>query len=65
MDQTMIDVGPASQPCPVSVGDEAVLLGTSGAQEITTDEMAELLGTITYEVTCDIAKRVERTYRDG
>ncbi|WP_029210268.1 alanine racemase [Arsenicicoccus bolidensis] len=65
MDQTMIDAGPASEPCPVSVGDEAVLLGTSGAQEITTDEMAELLGTITYEVTCDIARRVERTYRDG
>lgn len=65
MDQTMIDVGPASEPCPVTVGDEAVLLGSSGAQEITTDEMAALLGTITYEVTCDIAKRVERTYRDG
>ena len=29
------------------------------------NKMAELLGTITYEVICDIAKRVERTYRDG
>ncbi|WP_409483692.1 alanine racemase [Arsenicicoccus dermatophilus] len=65
MDQTMIDLGPADQPCPVEVGDEVVLLGASGDAEISTDEMADLLGTITYEVTCNIGKRVGRAYTDA
>lgn len=59
MDQTMIDLGPDSD---VQVGDEAVLIGRAGGEEITVAELAELMGTITYEVTCLITGRVERTF---
>jgi len=61
MDQTMVDLGPQTD---VEVGDEAVLIGRSGEQEITVDEWAMVLGTITYEVTCQINGRVERIYID-
>lgn len=59
MDQTMIDVGP--EPT-VAVGDEVVLIGSSGDEQITAGEIAELMGTIPYEVTCLITGRVTRTY---
>ncbi|GAB49066.1 alanine racemase [Mobilicoccus pelagius] len=62
MDQSMIDVGP--EPV-VAVGDEVVLLGRSGELEYTADDMAELLGTISYEVTCAIAPRVARVHIGG
>ena len=59
MDQTMIDLGPDAG---VRVGDEAVLIGRSGTEEITVAEIAELMGTIPYEVTCLITPRVTRTH---
>ncbi len=59
MDQTMIDLGPDTG---VRVGDEVVLIGKSGDEEITCDEWARILETITYEVTCQINARVERIY---
>jgi len=63
MDQTMIDLGP-DWPS-VRVGDEVVLLGQSGDEEITVEEIAGLMGTITYEVTCLISPRVPRRYVGG
>lgn len=57
MDQTMIDLGPDTD---VTVGDEVVLVGRSGTDEITTSEVAGLMGTIPYEVTCLITRRVGR-----
>lgn len=59
MDQIMVDLGPETA---VKVGDESVLIGRSGDQEITADEWARKLGTITYEITCQIASRVTRIY---
>ena len=59
MDQSMINLGPDSK---AKVGDEVVLIGKSGNQEITTYEWAKVLNTITYEVTCQINSRVERVY---
>ncbi len=56
MDQTMIDLGPNDPG--VQVGDQVVLIGG----EITMEEIAELMGTITYEVTCLITARVPRSY---
>jgi len=58
MDQLMVDCGPAAD---VGVGDEVVLLGRQGAEEITADEWAARLGTISYEVLCGIGPRVART----
>lgn len=59
MDQSMVNLGRSTD---IQVGDEVVLIGKSGAAEITAYEWAEKLGTITYEVTCQINHRVERLY---
>lgn len=59
MDQSMVNLGPDTD---VRVGDEVVLIGRSGEQEITCDEWARSLKTITYEVTCQINARVQRIY---
>lgn len=61
MDQSMVDLG--SDP-DVNVGDEVVLLGRSGDEEINCYEWASKLKTITYEVTCQISGRVVRVYGD-
>jgi alanine racemase len=58
MDQIVVDVGDAD----VGIGDEVVLLGRQGDAEITADEWAGLLGTISYEVVCGIGPRVPRRY---
>jgi alanine racemase len=58
MDQIVIDVGDAD----VGIGDEVVLLGSQGGEEISADEWADLLGTISYEVVCGIGPRVPRRY---
>lgn len=60
MDQTTIELGP-DEPV-VKPGDEVVLLGRQLGSEITVQEMAEWMGTITYEVYTSISARVERRY---
>lgn len=57
MDQFMVDCGPGSTVAP---GEEVVLLGRQGDQEIRAEEWADRLGTITYEVLCGIGSRVPR-----
>jgi len=57
MDQIVVDCGPAS---PVVPGDEVVLLGRQGDQEITAGEWADRMGTISYEVLTGIGPRVPR-----
>ena len=59
MDQSMVDLGEETD---VKVGDEVVLMGRSGDAEIRCEEWAETLGTITYEVTCQVNPRVARIY---
>lgn len=59
MDQMMVDLDDDSG---VQVGDEVTLIGRDGDEEITCDEMADLMGTITYEVTCLLTPRVTRHY---
>jgi alanine racemase len=59
MDQLMVDCGPAS---PVAIGDEVVLLGRQGGQEVPVAEWADLLGTIEYEIVCGIGARVPRVH---
>lgn len=59
MDMIMIDVtdvGGAQE------GDEAILLGRQGDRAVQADEWAERLGTISYEILCNISKRVPRSY---
>jgi alanine racemase len=58
MDQLMLDVGDLG----VEVGDEVVLLGTQGDEEITAASWARALGTIAYTIVCGIGPRVPRVY---
>ncbi|HLI14951.1 MAG TPA: alanine racemase [Acidimicrobiales bacterium] len=57
MDQLLVDCGPAGDVAP---GDEVVLLGRQGAEEVTAWEWAQRLSTIAYEVLCGIGPRVPR-----
>ncbi|MCG2821928.1 MAG: alanine racemase, partial [Candidatus Atribacteria bacterium] len=47
MDQTMVDVTNLPQ---VEIGDEVVLWGRQGQEEITVEEIADKIKTINYEV---------------
>jgi len=58
MDQLMVDCGDDE----VAVGDEVVLIGRQGDEQIAAEDWAERLGTIGYEVVCGIGPRVPRHY---
>jgi alanine racemase len=62
MDQIMVDVTGVGD---VLCGEEAVLIGRQGGQEITAAEVAGWAGTIPWDVLCGITKsaRVPRIYR--
>jgi alanine racemase len=57
MDMTMLDVTDVPD---VAAGDEVVLIGSSGSERITADDIAAKTGTIAYEVLCGISGRVPR-----
>jgi alanine racemase len=57
MDQIVVDCGDDTT---VQPGDEVVLLGRQGDEEITAEEWAGLLGTINYEVLCGVGPRMPR-----
>lgn len=57
MDMTMIDVTGVKG---VALGDEVVLIGAQGKEQIKADELAKIQETINYEVTCAISPRVPR-----
>ncbi len=59
MDMCMADVTEVSG---VQEGDEVVLLGRQGDETLFADTWGAHLGTITYEVLCNISTRVPRTY---
>jgi alanine racemase len=58
MDQCLVDV--TALRGRVALGDEAVLIGRQGREEIAADELADVLGSINYEVVTAIAARVPR-----
>ncbi len=58
MDQLVVNIGGGE----AYNGDEAVLIGRQGEEEITADDIADLLGTISYEVLTGISQRVPRIY---
>ena len=63
MDMSVVDVTDIPE---AAVGDEVVLVGTQGGEEIPVDEIATACGTINYEILSGIAPRVHRLYlRDG
>jgi alanine racemase len=62
MDMIMVDVTGIAG---ASVGDEAVIIGRQGDDQITADDIAKWTGTIAYEVLCTIGPRVPRLYHEG
>jgi len=60
MDQTMVDVGRLSNG--VKLGDKVCLLGEEQGGKIKAEELAEICGTISYEIVCWISKRIPRIY---
>lgn len=62
MDYTTIDVGTIPG---VVVGDRVTFFGADRGAQITLEEVAARAGTIPYEITCSVGKRVERIYRGG
>lgn len=61
MDQSMIDITDIPG---CTVGDEVVIFGENHSSFQSVDEIAEIMGTINYEVVCLIGKRVPRVYVD-
>jgi alanine racemase len=59
MDLMMIDVSKIDN---VQVGDEVVLMGRDGNEEISCGQLAEKAGTITWEITTRIGARVRRVF---
>ena len=61
MDQLLVDCGDD----PVEAGDEVVLWGRQGEDEILVEDVAAWWGTIGYEVVCAVSERVPRDYLHG
>ncbi|MEO8446924.1 MAG: alanine racemase [bacterium] len=57
MDWTMVDLGKNSN---VKVNDEVIIFG----KEYPADNLSEILGTIPYEITCNVSQRVKRIYTE-
>jgi len=58
MDQIMVNCTDDA----VRIGDEVVLIGAQGSEVITTNEWANKMGTIGYEIVCAISARMPRNY---
>ncbi len=62
MDQFMVD---ATDIPDVKQGDLVTVVGSDGENEITFDELAQIVGSISYELVCGISRRVPRVYKRG
>lgn len=62
MDMVMVDVTDVPG---ADVGDEVVLIGRQGEEQITAQDIAEWTGTISYEVLCSIGPRIPRRYHSS
>lgn len=58
MDMTLLDVTDAA----VGLGDEVVLLGRQGDEEISAGELARHAGSISWEILCHLGLRLPRRY---
>ncbi len=61
MGQTIVSVDHIAD---VEIGDEVVLIGKQGGEEISAAEIADLTGTINYEIVCNLSERLEKVYFD-
>jgi len=59
MDLTLVDVTDIPE---AAVGDDVMIIGKQAASQITAEDLAAQIGTISYEVTCGVSERVPRVY---
>jgi alanine racemase len=59
MDLMVIDVSDLPD---ATVGDEVVLMGRQGDEEISATDLADLAGTINWEIVTRVASRVKRVF---
>lgn len=59
MGQTIVSVDHIEN---IEVGDEVVLIGQQGKKEISAAEIAEICGTINYEIVCNLSERLAKIY---
>lgn len=62
MDQLMVDVTDIAARHQLEMGDEAVLIGRQGNEQITAEEVADWADTVNYEILCAFRMRLEREY---
>jgi alanine racemase len=62
MDVSVVDI---THVAGVRPGDVATFIGTDGGERISVDEVAELVGTISYEILTGFTRRVARIWTDG
>lgn len=61
MDKFVVDITGLD----VDGGDEVILFGEDEYNKVTPEDIADILGTISYEVLCNVSKRVPRVYKKG
>jgi alanine racemase len=59
MDLTMVDVTDVAD---VAEGDEVTLFGPAGGECLPVEDLADEIGTISYELLCAVSRRVPRVY---
>jgi alanine racemase len=64
MDNATVELGSKALSESSLIGSEAVLIGAQGGERITAEEIARLLSTINYEITCGLTPRVPRVYHE-
>ncbi len=62
MDQCMIDATNADN---INVDDVVTLMGIDGKEKVSATDLASYMGTINYEIVCDVGKRLPRVYTLG
>ncbi len=62
MDQCMIDVTTVNN---IGIGDVVTLFGSGDGGNIPIEELAEIMGTINYEISCMIGRRIPHVYIKG
>ncbi len=62
MDYTTVDVGHIRD---LQVGDQVTLIGQDGKERISLSDLAQEAGTIPYEISCSIGRRVSHRFTGG
>ena len=65
MDYIMLDVTDIVRQTPLKPGDIVTIIGQDGAKKITAEDLADQMGTISYEIMCMLGNRLPKVYING